>query len=241
MPAIAFFDFDETLIVGNSGRLWLRRELRQGHISRSQFFRAAVWMLRYRLGWASMDDALRTAIGSLRGQSEQTLRARTRHFYETEVRLLYRTGARPALDRHRAQGDAIVLLTASSLYLSELVAEELGLDDVLCNRFEVDDSGAHTGRSVGTLCFGAGKLGYAEAYARDRGVSLADCWFYTDSFSDLPVLERVGHPVVVNPDQRLRREAERRGWPIEWWGEALSAGDADGAVLGSRPPPTGSG
>ncbi len=112
-----------------------------------------------------------------------------------------------------------------SLYLSELVAEELGLDDVLCNRFEVDDSGAHTGRPVGTLCFGAGKLGYAEAYARDRGVSLADCWFYTDSFSDLPVLERVGHPVVVNPDPRLRREAERRGWPVEWWGEALSPDD----------------
>ncbi len=103
MPAIAFFDFDETLIVGNSGRLWIRRELRQGHISRSQFFRAAVWMLRYRLGWASMDDALRTAIGSLRGQSEQTLRQRTRDFYETEVRMLYRTGARSALDRHRGQ------------------------------------------------------------------------------------------------------------------------------------------
>jgi phosphoserine phosphatase len=90
------------------------------------------------------------------------------------------------------------------------VAEDLGLDDVLCNRFEVDETGAHTGRPVGTLCFGAGKLDYAEVYAGDRGVSLADCWFYTDSFSDLPVLERVGHPVVVNPDPRLRREAERR-------------------------------
>jgi len=231
MPAIAFFDFDETLIVGNSGRLWIRRELRAGHISRVQFLRAAAWMLRYKLGWASMDDALRTAIGSLRGQPEQALRERTRAFYETEVRMLYRTGARPALERHRARGDAIVLLTASSLYLSELVAQELGLDDVLCNRFEVDDAGAHTGRPVGRLCFGAGKLGYAEAYAEQRGVSLADCWFYTDSHSDLPVLERIGHPVVVNPDPRLRREAERRGWPVEWWGEAISGAGADGTVL----------
>jgi HAD superfamily hydrolase (TIGR01490 family) len=231
MGAIAFFDFDETLIVGNSGRLWIRRELKEGHISTTQFLRAAVWMLRYRLGWASMDDAVRRAIGSLRGQSEQTLRQRTRDFYQTEVRMLYRTGARPALERHRARGDAIVLLTASSLYLSELVAEELGMDDVLCNRFEVDETGAHTGRPVGTLCFGAGKLDYAEVYARDRGVALADCWFYTDSFSDLPVLERVGHPVVVNPDPRLRREAERRAWPVEWWGEALSADDAGGALV----------
>jgi HAD superfamily hydrolase (TIGR01490 family) len=231
MGAIAFFDFDETLIVGNSGRLWIRRELKEGNVSRTQFLRAAVWMLRYKMGWASMDDALRTAIGSLRGQTEQALRARTRAFYETEVRMLYRTGARPALDRHRARGDAIVLLTASSLYLSELVAEELGLDDVLCNRFEVDAAGAHTGRPVGSLCFGAGKLGYAEAYARQRGVSLADCWFYTDSYSDFPVLERIGHPVVVNPDPRLRREAERRGWPVEWWGEALSGADPSASVF----------
>ncbi|HET9037243.1 MAG TPA: HAD family hydrolase [Myxococcaceae bacterium] len=231
MAAIAFFDFDETLIVGNSGQLWIRRELREGNITPTQFLRAAVWMFRYKLGWASMDDALRTAIGSLRGQSEQALRERTRAFYETEVRTLYRTGARPALERHRAQGDAIVLLTASSIYLSELVAEELGFDDVLCNRFEIDEAGAHTGRPVGNLCFGAGKLEYAEAYARQRGVSLSDCWFYTDSYSDLPVLERLGHPVVVNPDPRLRREAERRGWPVEWWGEALSGADPGASVF----------
>ena len=236
MPAIAFFDFDETLIVGNSGQLWIRRELREGNISHRQFLRAAVWMLRYKVGWASMDDAIRTAIGSLRGQSEQALRARTRAFYETEVRMLYRTGARPALERHRARGDGVVLLTASSLYLSELVAAELGFDDVLCNRFEVDDAGAHTGRPVGSLCFGAGKLEYAEAYSRERGVSLADCWFYTDSYSDLPVLERMGHPVVVNPDPRLRREAERRGWPVEWWGEALSGTDPGPSLFAGTQP-----
>ena len=79
------------------------------------------------------------------------------------------------------------------------------------------------------------KLGYAEAYARARGVSLADCWFYTDSYSDLPVLERIGHPVVVNPDPRLRREAERRGWPVEFWGEALSGADPGASMFeGSR-------
>jgi HAD superfamily hydrolase (TIGR01490 family) len=218
MGAIAFFDFDETLIAGNSGNLWIRRELRAGHINRVQFLRAAAWMARYKLGWASMDDALRTAIGSLRGQSEQELRARTQAFYEEELRTLYRSGARPAVERHRQQGDAVALLTASSLYLSELVARELGLDAVLCNRFELDETGVHTGRPVGRLCFGAGKIGYAEAYAAERGVSLTDCTFYTDSYSDLPVLDRVGHPVVVNPDRRLRREAERRGWPIQWWG-----------------------
>jgi HAD superfamily hydrolase (TIGR01490 family) len=218
MGAIAFFDFDETLIAGNSGNLWIRRELRAGNIGAMQFLRAAVWMARYRLGWASMEDALRTAIGSLEGRSEQELRARTQAFYEEEVRGLYRSDARPVVERHRREGDAVVLLTASSLYLSELVAQDLGLDAVLCNRFEVDERGMHTGQPVGRLCFGAGKIGYAEACAAERQVTLADCTFYTDSYSDVPVLERMGHPVAVNPDARLRREAERRGWPIQWWG-----------------------
>jgi HAD superfamily hydrolase (TIGR01490 family) len=222
--SIAFFDFDETLIVGNSGHLWIRRELRQGHISRLQALRAASWMVRYRLGFASMEEALRTAIGSLAGTAEGALRQRTRDFYEEEVRQLYRPGAREAVESHRARGEACVLLTASSLYLSELVSAELQLDGVLCNRFAVRD-GLHTGESEGELCFGTGKLRYAEAYARRRGVSLSGCTFYTDSYSDLPVLEQVGSPVVVNPDRRLRREARLRGWKVVEWGDPAPPGE----------------
>jgi HAD superfamily hydrolase (TIGR01490 family) len=215
--SIAFFDFDETLIVGNSGSLWIRRELRSGHISRLQALRAASWMVRYRLGFASMEDALRTAIKSLEGTAEETLRQRTRAFYLEEVRGLYRGGAPEAVARHRARGEACVLLTASSLYLSELVRADLELDEVLCTRFQVRD-GMHTGEPEGGLCFGVGKLRYAEEYAARRGVPLAACTFYTDSYTDLPVLERVGQPVVVNPDRRLRREARLRGWQVVEWG-----------------------
>jgi HAD superfamily hydrolase (TIGR01490 family) len=222
--SIAFFDFDETLIVGNSGHLWIRRELRSGHITRLQALRAASWMVRYRLGFASMEDALRTAIRSLEGTPEQTLRQRTQDFYREEVRGLYRGGARGAVAEHRARGEACVLLTASSLYLSELVRAELDLDEVLCNRFQVRD-GLHTGELEGQLCFGAGKLRYAEAYAAGRGVPLADCAFYTDSYSDLPVLEQVGRPVVVNPDRRLRREARARGWQVVEWGGPAPLGE----------------
>jgi HAD superfamily hydrolase (TIGR01490 family) len=215
--SIAFFDFDETLIVGNSGNLWIRRELRSGHINRRQALRAASWMVRYRLGFASMEEALRTAIRSLAGTEEKTLRARTLAFYEEEVRHQYRVGAREALEEHRLRGDACVLLTASSLYLSELVSAELRLDAILCNRFQVVE-GVLTGEPEGELCFGVGKLHYAEAYAGGAGVPLSACTFYTDSYSDLPVLEKVGTPVLVNPDRRLRREVRARGWPVVEWG-----------------------
>jgi phosphoserine phosphatase len=76
----------------------------------------------------------------------------------------------------------------------------------------------HTGEAEGEVCFGAGKLRYAEAYARQHSVALSECTFYTDSYSDLPVLENVGAPVLVNPDRRLRREAKARGWRVVEWG-----------------------
>jgi HAD superfamily hydrolase (TIGR01490 family) len=216
--AIAFFDFDRTLLSVNSGALWIRRELAMGHITRRQAVRAAMWILRYHLGLATMEDAVRRAIGELAGHSERELRERTRDFYQEALRELYRPGGLRALAEHRAVGDRVVLLTATSNYLSELVSAQLSLDGILCNRFEIDASGVHTGRSLGTLCFGVGKRTLAEEYARAYGFPLSSCTFYTDSYSDLPVLEAVGRPVAVHPDRRLRRLARRRGWEIADWG-----------------------
>ena len=89
---------------------------------------------------------------------------------------------------------------------------------MLCNRFEVDASGLYTGRPLGEVCFGEGKRLYAEDCASEAGVPLSACSFYTDSYSDLPVMEVVGRPVAVHPDRRLQREALRRGWPVVSWG-----------------------
>jgi HAD superfamily hydrolase (TIGR01490 family) len=229
---IAFFDFDRTLIAANSGTLWVRRELSLGHITRWQALRALSWIGAYQLGMATMEDALRKAISMLAGHPERALRERTSAFYAQEVKGLYRPGARAALEAHRAKGDELVLCTASSLYLSEWVGEELGFDALLCNRFEVDAHGLHTGRSVGEICFGAGKLELARAHAAARNVPLSACTFYTDSYSDLPMLEAVGSPVAVNPDGRLRRRAVQLGWPVVDWGEAEPLVDAGPSLAG---------
>jgi HAD superfamily hydrolase (TIGR01490 family) len=218
--AIAFFDFDRTLITANSGVLWLRSELRLGNISYWKALMATAWVARYQLGFARTGHlGLKRAIASLAGSAEADLRERTLAFYEEHVRSLYRPGARRAIEEHRAQSDELVLLTSSPAYLAELVADDLRLDAVLCNRFEVDERGCHTGRSLGELCYGEGKLIHAVAYARKRGLGLKACTFYTDSFSDLRVMEAVGRPVAVNPDQRLRRAALARGWPVVDWGK----------------------
>lgn len=227
--SVAFFDLDKTLLAVNSGTLWIRSELALGHITRMQALRASLWIARYHLGFVSMEDALLVAISQLAGTSEQAIRGRTVTFYEQQVRPLYRPGALRALEEHRGAGDRLVLLTSSSGYLSELVARELRLDAILCNRFEVDERGLHTGRPLGKVCFGPGKRTHAEAYAREAGVPLSACSFYTDSYSDLSVLEVVGRPVAVHPDYRLRREALRRGWPVVDWGVPSAGPPAAGS------------
>lgn len=217
--AIAFFDLDRTLLATNSGRVWLRRELKLGHISRWQAAQAAFWLVRYALGFSKLEPAVKRAIGTLAGLEERGLRERSREFYESAVRASFRPGGLSALEQHRAAGDRLVLLTASSLYIAELVADQLKLDAVLCNRLEVGFDGRYTGKPLGEICFGSGKLEHAAAFAKGAGSSLAESTFYTDSYSDLPVLAAVGRPVAVNPDARLRREARRRGWPVVDWGQ----------------------
>jgi HAD superfamily hydrolase (TIGR01490 family) len=215
--AIAFFDLDRTVISVNSGQLWVKRELRLGHVTRWQAARAAAWIAGYHLGYSRIERVLEDAIATLQGVAEEVIAERTAAFYREEVAGTVRPGARRALAEHRDRGDRLVLLTSASTYLGAPMCAELGLDGALCNRFEVV-AGRFTGRPLGTLCFGAGKLEHARTYAMEQGESIADAAFYTDSYSDRAVMEVVGRPVAVHPDQRLRRLAGKRGWEIADWG-----------------------
>lgn len=217
MTGIAFFDLDKTLISVNSATLWVKREIRTGHLPKQAAFRAAGWTFLYELGFARIESALETAVKTLDGQKETDLAERVAAFFEEEARRLIRPGAPRAVERHAKAGDVVSLLTSSSCYLGKHFAETLGAQHVLSNRFVVDDEGRFTGEPVRPWCYGPGKVHYAKALAEELGIDLKDCTFYTDSYADLPVLEAVGHPVCVHPDPRLRRAAVGRGWPIEVW------------------------
>lgn len=218
--AIAFFDLDKTLISRNSATLWIRQEFAAGRVTTWQALQAFGYVVRYSLGAAAMDEPIRRSITAIAGWPEAEMRARVDQFYSDVVRPIVRPGAPAALAAHRQAGERLVLLTSSSNYVSERIAADLGFDDYLCNRFEVDADGRYTGRAVEPLCFGAGKVALAARLADALAVRLADCAFYTDSISDLPMLEAVGRPVAVHPDPRLRRLARRRGWPVLDWGDA---------------------
>jgi HAD superfamily hydrolase (TIGR01490 family) len=212
----AFFDLDGTLLTVNSARLWLRRERRIGRIDGWQVARAALRLGAYRVGILDMAEALRAALATYAGMEEDGLRAETRVWWREEVRPFVAPGAREVLERHRRSGDRLVLLTSSSRYASEMAREEFGLDDALFQGYEVR-AGRLTGAPLMPICYGPGKVTVAEEWARRTGVDLAASSFYSDSSTDLPMLERVGRPFAVHPDPRLRFLAARRGWPILDW------------------------
>jgi HAD superfamily hydrolase (TIGR01490 family) len=214
--ALALFDLDRTLLAVNAGQLWIRSELREGHLSRWRATKAAVWIAGYHLGFSRVERVLEDAVASLAGSVEADVVARTDRFYAREIAHTYRARAHAVVERHRAEGHTLALLTSTSIYLAQPVLTELRIPYALCNRFEVLD-GRFTGRTDGALCFGAGKLLHARALAAELGERLEDATFYTDSISDRAVLEAVGHPVAVHPDPRLHRLARRRGWAIEDW------------------------
>ena len=216
MPTAAFFDLDGTLLTVNSADLWVRRERRLGRITGWQLARAALWLGGYKLGVLDMEGALRAALGTLRGVEESFIRAETHAWWRDEVRQHVAPGARAVLEEHKRRGDLLVLLTSSSRYASEMAREEFGLDVTLCQGYEVRE-GRFTGAPLRPLCYAAGKVEVAEAWAKERGVDLAQSAFYSDSSTDVPMLERVGKPFAVHPDPRLRMTARRRGWPMLDW------------------------
>lgn len=208
----AFFDLDETLIGVNSANLWVKYMWEQGQLGAIDLVRSMGWMLRYKLALIDMESVVEKLTQRLEGTEEAQMADDVRQWFEREVKQHFIPEMVERVDEHRAQGHHLVLLTASSPYVSRPVVEHLELHDYLCTRFEVED-GVFTGNLDGPMCYGAGKLELARDWASRYDIELESSYFYTDSYTDLPMFERVGHPVAVNADPRLARHAERQGYP----------------------------
>lgn len=219
--AVALFDLDKTLIDCNSATLWAYAEWRAGRITWRDGVWASYWLGRYGLGLADgIEGAMEAAVQSVKGLEEADLDRRVREWFGREIRHRLRRGAPAALERHRARGDRLVLATSGTSYAANAAAEAFGLDEVVATRLAVVD-GRLTGE-IATMCLGPAKAVAVEAWAAATGADLAGATFYTDSASDLALLERVEHPVVVNPDRALRRIAAVKGWPVVDWNSAVS-------------------
>ncbi len=213
MAVAAFFDIDGTLISKNSGPLYMKFLRRRGEIRRRDALRTIYLFLRYKLGLLDIEAAAASSSGWIRGRSEQAVAEHCRLWYREMVRQYLQPEMVRRVRAHRDQGHVVALLSSTTPYLATPLAEELGIEHLLVSRMVVEN-GRFTGEVLRPICYGAGKIHWARRFAAEHDVDLAASWFYTDSVTDLPMLEIVGHPAIVNPDPRLRREARRRGWPI---------------------------
>lgn len=211
----ALFDMDKTLLNTSSGQLYARYLYRQGSMSRSEVLRVAWWGILSRIGLLDMMSLLPRLLAGSTGDDEQQMRATCDRWFAADVLPHLTALGEQRVRRHREQGDVVAIVSASTQYVVRPLADYLGIPgQYVCTHLESRD-GRLTGRLVPPACFGPGKVVWAERFAAEHGVDLAASAFYTDSISDLPLLERVGRPVAVNPDPRLRRLAQKQGWPVE--------------------------
>jgi len=209
----ALFDIDGTLIACNSAPLYMKHLRRRGAARRRDILRTLYYVARYRMGLLDIERATAVSLAWIRGRDEAAVRADCEEWYARVIRPFVFPAMAATVEAHRGAGHEIAILTSATRYLAEPLAVDLGIAHVLVTQLVVRD-GRFTGEAVRPVCYGEGKIHWAERFAAARGVDLRRSYFYTDSITDLPVLERVGEPRVVNPDLRLRRVAQRRGWPV---------------------------
>jgi HAD superfamily hydrolase (TIGR01490 family) len=212
---LVLFDLDNTLLAGDSDFEWAQFLIEQGVLDREVYeARNQAFYDQYRAGTLDMREFLDFQLKPLSRHPRSQLDAWHRDFMERKVRPLMREKARALVARHRA--DLRVVITATNSFVTAPIAREFGISDLIATEPE-QRNGEFSGAVSGVPCFREGKVARLEEWLAGRGSSLAafaESWFYSDSLNDLPLLDRVSHPVAVDPDDTLRKHAASRGWPI---------------------------
>ncbi len=223
-PSAAFFDLDRTLISGSSVFVFGVAAHRAGMVTRKQLAKDAAGALAFRLSGASDDTTSKVRdriLGAVKGVQHDDLVALNADIVPKLLERV-RPEARRLVDQHRHAGRATYIVSASPVELVEPLAAALGMTAGIGTASAIVD-GVYTGELAGPFCYGAGKVEAIVELARWEGLDLTQCWAYSDSASDLPMLEAVGHPVAVNPDGKLGRIANNRGWPVVHFSEKTKA------------------
>ena len=208
-----FFDVDHTILAKASGTLYVKYLHRIGLASRWDITKSLYWLILYKVNLIDIVRVTNQAMKTVKGWPETRLSEICDQWFEVMVKQWIYPEAVELIRKHERDGQVVSILTAATVYLGRPLSRYLGLENALCTRLELKD-GTLTGRIVEPMCYGTGKIYWAKRFCEEKGLDLSQSYFYTDSITDLVLLELVGHPVVVNPDPLLKREALKRGWPI---------------------------
>ncbi|PBQ08083.1 MULTISPECIES: HAD family hydrolase [Pseudomonas syringae group] len=211
---LALFDLDNTLLGGDSDHAWGDYLCRRGILDAATYkTRNDEFYQDYLAGTLNMTDYLNFTLEILGNTDMAQLEQWHREFMRDCIEPMMLPKALELIAKHREAGDKLVVITATNRFVTAPIVAKLGIDTLLATECEMAD-GRYTGRTTGVPCFREGKVTRLNQWLEDNAFSLKDSYFYSDSMNDLPLLEQVANPVAVDPDDKLRAEAERRGWPV---------------------------
>lgn len=214
---LALFDLDNTLLSGDSDYEWGQFLIERGVLARNEYeAQNAAFFEQYKAGTLDIHEYLGFALRPLAAHALHELDRWHEDFMASCIQPMINKPAQALVERHLAAGDLCAVVTATNSFVTAPIARAFGIAHLIATEPEIVN-GRYTGRVAGTPCFREGKIARVEQWLAGLGHSLGtvtESRFYSDSMNDLPLLERVSHPVVVDPDERLAIEAARRGWPV---------------------------
>lgn len=216
---LAIFDLDNTLIAGDSDHAWGEFMVAEGMVD-PQVYKDANdrFYEDYERGELDLAAYLNFSLEPLTRYSLEQLEQLHDTFLKRVVEPMMLAKAKALLKQHRDQGDYLLIITSTNGFITKPIAKALGVDDILATDAEII-ADRYTGKMTGIPCFQAGKITRLEQWletAESQGFhgNLDDCYFYSDSLNDLPLMLKVANPVAVDPDDALRAHAENAGWSV---------------------------
>ena len=211
--ALAIFDLDNTLIANDSDYLWGEFLVAKGYVDGEEFAaKNAQFFADYKSGNLDIFAYQRFALTPLSEQSMETLAAWHADFMQTVVEPIILPKAEALVNKHKQQGDRVIIITATNTFITRPIGQRYGIDELLGTEGEIKN-GRYTGEVAGTPTFQEGKVTRLHEWLAEENESLAGSYFYSDSHNDLPLLKIVDHPVVVDGDETLLAHAKQENWP----------------------------
>jgi HAD superfamily hydrolase (TIGR01490 family) len=212
--SLAIFDLDNTLIANDSDLLWGQFLVDRGIVDRDYYEQAnKKYYDDYKQGTLDIDKFLQFSLAPLALHDAQKLFEWRAEFIEQKIKPILLKAAQELIDKHRQQGDTLLIITATNHFVTEPIAKLYGIDILLATIPEFVN-GQYNGKYVGVPCYQKGKITHLEEWLKSSGENLSGSWFYSDSHNDLPLLKRVDHPVAVDPDEILLQAARDANWPV---------------------------
>ena len=212
--ALAIFDLDHTLINGDSDYAW-GEFVSEKNLVDADSYRADNdrFYAAYKTGALDIVAYQEFVLAPMTAFAIEEIQALHREFMATKINPMRLAKAHRLLDKHRRQGDFILIVTATNRFISGPIAHAMGVDDLLATEGQIRQN-RYTGKIEGIPCYGEGKVKHVQEWLLESDQTLKGSFFYSDSHNDLPLLKVVDNPVAVDPDDILRRFAECNQWPL---------------------------